>query len=129
MSVSKFSMALSRVRRMSAGAKRLKTSSDDSGSSQNYRTAETLDVSGVGQPIRIRRIGKGPRPTDVQYESSAGMCRSSDNLKMPLLKTSLESLAPIVALPGHAVAACVKQLDRVRWACEVVVSCRFEFQL
>ena len=36
-SVSRFSKAVSRVRRMSAGEKRLKTSSVDSGSSQNWR--------------------------------------------------------------------------------------------
>lgn len=35
MRVSKFSIAVSRVRRMSAGENRLKTSSVDSGSSQN----------------------------------------------------------------------------------------------
>lgn len=42
--VSKFPNALSRVRRMSAGVNRLKTSSVDSGSSQNY----TLVVSNSG---------------------------------------------------------------------------------
>jgi len=40
MSVSRFSSAVSRVLRMSAGEKRLKTSSVDSGSSQNWRAAE-----------------------------------------------------------------------------------------
>ena len=35
--VSRFSNALSRVRRMSAGENKLKTSSEDSGSSQNLR--------------------------------------------------------------------------------------------
>lgn len=37
-SVSRFSIALSRVRRISAGAKRLNMSSEDSGSSQNWRS-------------------------------------------------------------------------------------------
>ncbi len=47
-SVSKFPSALSRVRRMSAGVNRLKTSSVDSGSSQNY----TLAVSNSGFDLR-----------------------------------------------------------------------------
>lgn len=36
--------------------------------------------------------------TEVQYGSSAGIWRSSESLKMPFLKTSFESLAPILAL-------------------------------
>lgn len=39
-SVSKFSSAVSRVRRISFGEKRLKMSSVDSGSSQNWRAVE-----------------------------------------------------------------------------------------
>jgi len=38
MRVSKLGKALSRVRRISVGEKSVKTSSADSGSSQNYRT-------------------------------------------------------------------------------------------
>ena len=44
--VSRFSRALSRVRRISAGAKRLKTSSDDSGSSQNYEAVSACPETG-----------------------------------------------------------------------------------
>lgn len=43
--------------------------------------------------------------TEVQYGSSAGIWRSSASRKMPFLKTSFESLAPILAsfmgLPSH----------------------------
>ena len=35
--------------------------------------------------------------TEDQYASPAGMCRSSESLKMPFLKTSFESLAPMLA--------------------------------
>lgn len=35
--------------------------------------------------------------TEVQYGSSAGMLRSPLSLKMPFLKTSFESLAPMLA--------------------------------
>lgn len=92
MSVSRFSKALSRVRRMSAGAKRPNMSPDDSGSSQNwYRVSEAHH-----QPSQ-RRL-----QTEVQYGSSAGMCRSSDSLKMPRLKTILESLAPMSAVRGSS---------------------------
>ena len=41
--VSKLGNALSRVRRMSAGVNRLKTSSVDSGSSQNFKTSATKE--------------------------------------------------------------------------------------
>jgi hypothetical protein len=43
--VSRFSKALSRVRRMSAEEKRLKTSSEDSGSSQNYHLRQLEENS------------------------------------------------------------------------------------
>ena len=42
-SVSRFSIEASRVRLMSAGEKRLKTSSTDSGSSQNYARYQQAD--------------------------------------------------------------------------------------
>lgn len=38
----------------------------------------------------------GPQ-TEVQYGSSAAMLRSPLSLKMPFLKTSFESLAPMLA--------------------------------
>jgi hypothetical protein len=41
--VSRFSRALSLVRRMSAAENRLKMSSDDSGSSQNYKDISALE--------------------------------------------------------------------------------------
>lgn len=40
---------------------------------------------------------KGGIHTEVQYGSSAGMLRSPESRKMPFLKTSFESLAPILA--------------------------------
>lgn len=46
------------------------------------------------QPARRKHTGRRAR-TEVQYVSSAGMCRSSDSRKMPCLKTILESLAPM----------------------------------
>lgn len=67
-------------------------SPDDSGSSQNwYQVSEARHQTGW------RRL-----QTEVQYGSSAGMCRSSDSLKMPRLKTILESLAPMSAVRGSS---------------------------
>lgn len=43
--------------------------------------------------------------TEVQYGSSAAMCLSSDSLKMPFLKTSLESLAPMLAMLNERFAS------------------------
>lgn len=44
------------------------------------------------------RMVLGFKLTEVQYGSSAGIWRSSESLKIPFLKTSFESLAPILAL-------------------------------
>lgn len=45
---------------------------------------------------KTRRRPKWDLRTEVQYGSSAGMLRSPQSLKMPFLKTSFESLAPIL---------------------------------
>jgi hypothetical protein len=90
-SVSRFSNAVSRVRRISAGENRLKISSVDSGSSQNYM--ETISVYKASQAHRWL--------TDAQYGSSAGMTLSSESLKMPCLNTSFESEAPILGYAWH----------------------------
>ena len=86
MRVSRFSKLLSLVRRMSAGENSEKTSSADSGSSQNCRTVNR-SVSFVGSSLECH--------TPVQYGSSARMSFCSERRKMPCLKTSFESEAPI----------------------------------
>ena len=85
MSVSRLDRDVSRVRRTSIGEKRLKTSSADSGSCQNYE-----------QSVH-RCLRKETTCTPVQYASSAGIVFGSESLKMPCLKTSLESDCPMVA--------------------------------
>jgi hypothetical protein len=90
-SVSRFSSAVSRVRRMSAGEKRLNTSSVDSGSSQNCLWE--------GQYGEWRRGQEGSF-TEAQYGSSAAMALPSESLKMPRLNTSFESEAPMVISCG-----------------------------
>lgn len=55
----------------------------------------------------------GRQLTEVQYASSGGMCLSSESLKMPFLKTSLESLAPMLATQGHRITG-IFQLSVVR---------------
>lgn len=42
-------------------------------------------------------LGQNGLRTEVQYGSSAAMLRSPLSLKMPFLKTSFESLAPMLA--------------------------------
>ena len=86
MRVSRFSKLLSLVRRMSAGENSEKTSSADSGSSQNCRTVNR-SVLLVGSSLECH--------TPVQYGSSARMSFCSERRKMPCLKTSFESEAPI----------------------------------
>lgn len=86
MRVSRFSKLLSLVRRMSAGENSEKTSSADSGSSQNCRTVNR-SVLPVGSSLECH--------TPVQYGSSARMSFCSERRKMPCLKTSFESEAPI----------------------------------
>lgn len=88
-SVSRFSRDVSRVRRISAGENRLKTSSVVSGSSQNY-VRQLLGMCECAMTL-----------TEVQYGSSAGMFFSSESLKMPFLKTSFESEAPIADHSRH----------------------------
>ena len=87
--VSRFSRDVSRVRRISAGEKRLKISSVVSGSSQNY-SYQLAKVCTCTMTL-----------TEVQYGSSAGMFFSSESLKMPFLKTSFESEAPIADHSRH----------------------------
>ena len=86
MSVSKLARLLSRVRRMSAGEKSEKTSSVDSGSSQNCACY-------VSRALALVQDKAGLTP--VQYSSSAAICLGSERRKMPCLKLSLESEAPI----------------------------------
>ena len=86
MRVSRFSKLLSLVRRMSAGENSEKTSSADSGSSQNCRTVNR-SVLLVDSSLECH--------TPVQYGSSARMSFCSERRKMPCLKTSFESEAPI----------------------------------
>jgi hypothetical protein len=56
-SVSRFSGALSRVRRISAGEKRLNTSSVDSGSSQNYKR-QFMTITSNNKPGALLRSSK-----------------------------------------------------------------------
>lgn len=95
MSVSRFSMALSRVRRISAGEKRLKTSSEDSGSSQNYgplaedvRTRLLLcdetdrgPVGIVGGYVSLLR-----QPKDTLLEDELGVTGTHDDQNNPCLQ-------------------------------------------
>lgn len=69
MRVSRFSRALSRVRRMSAGAKRLKTSSEDSGNSQNCCEGR-LSVQSPRQEDE-QRVHLQKSSTDRQQECCA----------------------------------------------------------
>jgi hypothetical protein len=55
-----------------------------------------ITVSNKGGPAELRGSQDGLR-TEVQYGSSAAILRSPLSLKMPFLKTSFESLAPILA--------------------------------
>lgn len=75
---------------MSAGVNRLKTSSVDSGSSQNYAT--------VSERIGTMGSYDRDRQTLAQYGSPAGMSFSSDRRKIPCLKTSFDSEAPIASI-------------------------------
>lgn len=79
MRVSRFSRALSRVRRMSAEAKRLKTSSEDSGNSQNCcqkpssvqkRSQETRVWATYRSPVRVvsRYVALTTEPEDAFLE-------------------------------------------------------------
>lgn len=56
-----------------------------------------MTVSDSDKTARSSLGGQDGLRTEVQYGSSAAMLRSPLSLKMPFLKTSFESLAPMLA--------------------------------
>lgn len=111
-SVSRFASEVSRVRRISTGENREKTSSVDSGNSQNYQT-RTLSASSTFTITSCKPQNEAATEhTPVQYGSSAGMFCSSESLKMPCLKTSFDSEAPIFLIVHAIDRALVAILSR-----------------
>ena len=93
----------SRARRTSTGENRLKTSSPDSGSSQNCKDQ------------KASWFQDSDSLTPRQYGSSAGIASGSDNLKIPCLKTSFESELPIskiqILIHCSRLDSCFRSID------------------